>query len=642
MSSFRRLGKNNASKKTTPNNPSFDLSSLSLNPSEQNLSLGLSASGLNTDGFPRNSNIPKMSEFNIGLSSKVSSGLRGMDQLEEFPITTNNTAFQGKNIRHMTTSLSKTNDNEPIVRNYNLCGGCKTYVNNQILVSTGNRDFDGILGGGLVLGSITLIEEDRFSDHAITLLKYFLAQGISSHHLVLHASPYYQQSASSYQSSQHPEVGGTNESLENKGENNYNVNDLYNNFVNDIFQTLPRNITLNPIAVASSNNPNEKSIDNSDQNRNVNSNPEKMEEKKDMLKVAWQYKKYLKEDEKDEEFVARNSNMNENKKEGQNFKNIYRHSYNLSRLMEESDFIVKPIRFNYYKAIIDTDSSLSSKLNYKFHYYEDNLVTILQQIKKLIRENYDNHAINTEDIKVMRIALESFGSLNLTVNIEEQSSQIGANKSYLEKKLNPLMFLLELKKIIRNYPIVVMMTSPTYYMKNTPNSTTDTSSSTYSNLIGNYSGFSGKFLPYLYRLCDTTISIDSFLIPDEKPYEFHDIDAIIHIKNLAHTKTLKAPWSSSNKFGIKRDRRKLSIQSLHLPPMESRELTDDVEKKVRGKYEGQRQSKTQAQGQGQQFEREQGHNSLRRTNNSMKQQGASKGGMICYDSKPGISSKLDF
>jgi hypothetical protein len=37
-----------------------------------------------------------------------------------------------------------------------------------------------VLGGGLCLGTLTLLEEDRFSDHALCLARYFVAQGVSS------------------------------------------------------------------------------------------------------------------------------------------------------------------------------------------------------------------------------------------------------------------------------------------------------------------------------------------------------------------------------------------------------------------------------------------------------------------------------
>ncbi|KAL7736431.1 hypothetical protein ACLKA6_019641 [Drosophila palustris] len=50
----------------------------------------------------------------------------------------------------------------------------------QVITSSGNPSLDEILGGGLPIGSICLIEEDRFMTHAKVLAKYFLAEGVLS------------------------------------------------------------------------------------------------------------------------------------------------------------------------------------------------------------------------------------------------------------------------------------------------------------------------------------------------------------------------------------------------------------------------------------------------------------------------------
>ena len=65
--------------------------------------------------------------------------------------------------------------------------GAKPWINSQALVSTGLRQLDDIVGGGLVLGSVTLVEEDEmFGSYAECLLGY------RSLHLLLHyfISPY--------------------------------------------------------------------------------------------------------------------------------------------------------------------------------------------------------------------------------------------------------------------------------------------------------------------------------------------------------------------------------------------------------------------------------------------------------------------
>ncbi|KAI9004845.1 Elongator complex protein 4 [Phycomyces nitens] len=58
--------------------------------------------------------------------------------------------------------------------------------NGQLLISTGVPSLDDILGGGLPVGTVLLIKEDRATTYAQLLLKYFLAQGIASgHHCAL-------------------------------------------------------------------------------------------------------------------------------------------------------------------------------------------------------------------------------------------------------------------------------------------------------------------------------------------------------------------------------------------------------------------------------------------------------------------------
>ncbi|KAG2216582.1 hypothetical protein INT45_004503 [Circinella minor] len=58
--------------------------------------------------------------------------------------------------------------------------------NGQLLISTGVPSLDDIMGGGLPVGTVLLIKEDRATTYAQLLLKYFLAQGIASgHHCAL-------------------------------------------------------------------------------------------------------------------------------------------------------------------------------------------------------------------------------------------------------------------------------------------------------------------------------------------------------------------------------------------------------------------------------------------------------------------------
>ena len=54
--------------------------------------------------------------------------------------------------------------------------------NNQLLISSGVPSLDSLLGGGLAVGTVLLVEEDTHACYANTLLKCFLAEGVASRH----------------------------------------------------------------------------------------------------------------------------------------------------------------------------------------------------------------------------------------------------------------------------------------------------------------------------------------------------------------------------------------------------------------------------------------------------------------------------
>ncbi|XP_023218826.1 elongator complex protein 4-like [Centruroides sculpturatus] len=60
--------------------------------------------------------------------------------------------------------------------------------NMQLIVSTGVPTLDYFLGGGLTVGTILLIEEDKYGRYAKLLMKHFLAEGVTNNHSILLAS----------------------------------------------------------------------------------------------------------------------------------------------------------------------------------------------------------------------------------------------------------------------------------------------------------------------------------------------------------------------------------------------------------------------------------------------------------------------
>ena len=72
-------------------------------------------------------------------------------------------------------------------------------------------------------------------------------------------------------------------------------------------------------------------------------------------------------------------------------------------------------------------------------------------------------------------------------------------------------------------------------------------------------------------LSDAVFSVESFVgLAGCVPAEFKSFSGFLHIHKLPNLGTLAAFRPSNNKLGIKRDRRKLHLEPLHLPPEDSR------------------------------------------------------------------------
>ncbi|KAI2559218.1 elongator acetyltransferase complex subunit 4 [Homo sapiens] len=93
----------------------------------------------------------------------------------------NVTSFQRRGPR-----ASVTNDSGP--RLVSIAGTRPSVRNGQLLVSTGLPALDQLLGGGLAVGTVLLIEEDKYNIYSPLLFKYFLAEGIVNGHTLLVAS----------------------------------------------------------------------------------------------------------------------------------------------------------------------------------------------------------------------------------------------------------------------------------------------------------------------------------------------------------------------------------------------------------------------------------------------------------------------
>ncbi|KAH3890406.1 elongator complex protein 4-like [Dreissena polymorpha] len=69
-----------------------------------------------------------------------------------------------------------------------ISGAKPSLYNNQLLVSSGIPSLDHLLGGGLAVGTVLLIEEDVFGNYSRLMLKYFCAEAVMTGHSMLLAS----------------------------------------------------------------------------------------------------------------------------------------------------------------------------------------------------------------------------------------------------------------------------------------------------------------------------------------------------------------------------------------------------------------------------------------------------------------------
>ncbi|XP_073899699.1 elongator complex protein 4 isoform X3 [Castor canadensis] len=109
------------------------------------------------------------------------SGAGGTGSVAAAAGKSNVTSFQRRG-----TKASGTDSGGP--RLVSIAGTRPSVRNGQLLVSTGLPALDQLLGGGLAVGTVLLIEEDKYNIYSPLLFKYFLAEGIITGHTLLVAS----------------------------------------------------------------------------------------------------------------------------------------------------------------------------------------------------------------------------------------------------------------------------------------------------------------------------------------------------------------------------------------------------------------------------------------------------------------------
>jgi len=354
-----------------------------------------------------------------------------------------------------------------------LPNGCKISIQNgNLLTSTGLQDLDDILGGGIPVGSILMIEEDINSSYYMFLLKYFLAEGILQKQGVFFSS-------------------------------------LIGLDPFEVLNKLPARITK------------EEEIEQDKQDSSLNNNNSNNKQPQDELKIAWRYQQYVSNEINKQQQQQQQASLQQN---------TFCHSYDFTRKMNVQSMIPEQIHTLSYSSTSQAEGSSPYR----------NLFLEIQNLVYKYNQEAANHPENT---KVLRLALQSFSS-PLWSNDEE----------------GVIEFLHALKGLLRSSVSTCLITVPTYI-------------------------YNSAFVKKISHLCDTVVSINSFSgLGGDTPEQFAEYLGLFNIKKIARLNTLSLSFHPDMlTYVFKMKRRKMCIETIHLPPEMSRSGDSKPENSSGGK-----------------------------------------------------------
>lgn len=182
------------------------------------------------------------------------------------------------------------------------------------------------------------------------------------------------------------------------------------------------------------------------------------------------------------------------------------------------------------------------------HCDADNLPTLktgLQQMYNAIVSFIDRVESTTTSTSVGRIFIPNFESILSYVNVQAHQASVVRDVGG---------WLLAIKHLIRDRRIVVCI-SMTAALVN-----------------------GSCVTERLFDLSDNVLSVESFAgRVSAVPAEFKEFHGFLHVHKLQQLGGTWAPFrTTSNRYGLKRDRRKLHVERLHLPPEESRVMASQT------------------------------------------------------------------
>lgn len=434
----------------------------------------------------------------------------GSNQRKVVPSGISESPLPNRPLSSSLTSSSNRNPIKPPIRP--LLQGVKPWQGGSYLTSVGLNDLDSILGGGQVLGTSIVLEEDRLwtRDLAITLVKYWCAEAISQDQHLL--APLFSSASSSDDSLKvsDDQYASMSFLFEDEGwlQDGMEPLNKTRDEIHDLFSSLPRNlhwdkqkkkeqkakrdqeaaeaagaadissglgsISLGPIAILEE--------DDEDEEKGAD----------DGLQVAWQYKKSVQQE--------RLAQSKSNAIATAVATDAFCHSYDLSaRMTDQTDLDPSVYITNLY---LGTGSSGSIHMKGYRLFYE-----LVQMLKERIVSNGEKAVrllLYHPPLEIVAIALPL-----LLAHIRKESLAV----------------------------VIMICTTPTADVKSKVT---------------------------LSRACDVVLSTEGFASRKEypPPAEFRHLQGVLKISKTTRKRTEMA----ASIYGFKRDRRKLHIPLLHIPP----------------------------------------------------------------------------
>lgn len=419
-------------------------------------------------------------------------------------------------IASTSSSPSNTNSSNTTVSSLFRLRGVKPWQGGAYLTSSGLNDLDSILGGGHVLGTSILLEEDRLwtRNLAITLVKYWCAEAISQdQHLVI---PIFSKPPLSDAEME----DDTNLSFLFRDDASISSEDDEvlskdrREELEDVLSSLPRNLHWDK----QKKREEKAKIEQEQEGNNSNNNSglgsslgleamtileeedeEEAEEQKadEGLEIAWQYKKSVQQERLAQSNTSTSSMVNNN---------VFCHSYDLSgRMIDQNLLDIPSFIAQLPSSTIRTSTTSSQSKAYKLFY--DLVVLLKEKISISAREGTD---------KAIRVLLYHPPIETLAIAL-------------------PLL-LAHIRK--ESLPVVIMICI-------SPNDDV-------------------KSYIRLARSCDVVLATEGFASRKEypPPPEFRHLQGVLKISKT----TRKRSEIAASIYGFKRDRRKLHIPLLHIPP----------------------------------------------------------------------------